>query len=67
MSVTPFDVSRDKWMFLNLRNAHYGLCGYTLDLVMLMDGITQEELKREPAFTSIAICLKPDGIILETG
>ena len=67
VSVTPFDVSRDRWMFLSLKSAHYGLCGYTLDLVMLMDGITQEEVLSNPDFVNIFIALKPDGVILEAG
>lgn len=62
-----FDAGSDHWMFLDLESAHYGLCGYSLDCVMLMDGITKVEVITVPAWVGILPNLKPDAVVMEAG
>lgn len=61
------EIGNDTWMFLGLKSSHYGTCGYSLDLIMLMDGITQAEFARDPACVVILPSLKKDGTIMEAG
>jgi hypothetical protein len=56
----------DQWFFLTLKSAHY-TCGTSYDMIMLMDGITQTEFRRDAAFIAIFPALRPDAVIMEAG
>lgn len=62
-----FDCGSDTWMFLSLTAAHYGVCGRTLDVIFLMDGITQNEFIHDSGYTVIYPNMTLETIILEAG
>lgn len=62
-----FKAGKDHWMFLDLDSAHYGLCGFALDCIMLMDGITKIEVITCPAWVAILPNMKPDAVVMEAG
>jgi hypothetical protein len=60
------DIKGDKWFFLSVASAAY-MHGTQFDLIMLMDGITQDNIINDSGYTAFFPMITPETVILEAG
>jgi hypothetical protein len=60
------NVGNDQWFFLSLSSAAY-MYGTNFDLIMLFDGITQNEVINDSGYTQFFPAITLDTIIMEAG
>lgn len=62
-----FEANGDRWFFSVLSSVHYAALSGFLDMIMLMDGITQDEFINDSGYTIVYPMMKKETVVLEAG